>query len=344
MSKPDSPDILPVESIEDMPSIEKVMLPSRAFLLSWRTQTIPARRAALEDALEHYRAAAASDDRGWRDMALLGLISELMQLLEDLAYLAMAWDKPFTGLANYVRVTVYSDRTPTNFWGSVPKWTDERLETFAGLAGRNPDTGEIERLLDALPLRMEGLKQEHLDAMERSRAATITRLRRVLSGLSRDWTQFSRYFQAFKHGGLAISRTDVVWVDDGTESIEAAEKTHEPSIAVWLRRGEESTVHADFALPADDIAGYVAGGGRLTADLVEAFVETRLAVVDALEFNADGSVRGVRTLQVPWTIWLREQDLDSGDWKRLGLGPRIRWVEHDDGAEKNSRGAADRQA
>lgn len=330
MSGSNEDPILPIESIEGMPSLETVVLPSRAFFLSWRTQTIPARQAALEDALEHYREAAASGDRGWQDMALLGLISEVMQLLEDLAYLAMAWDKPFSGLANYVRATVYSSRTPTNFWGEVPKWTDERLEVFAGLAGTNPDTGKVERLLDALPAQTESLQREHLEVMERARAATVARLRRLLPQLTNDWKQFSRYFQGFKHGGLAISRADIVWVDDDVEDIEHAEK-HEPSVAVWMRRGEESTVTADFSSSPDQIAEYVVGSGRMAVYLLEAFIESRLAFFDAVVFNDDGSVRGLRTLQIPWTIWLREEDLDIEDWKGLGRGPRLKWVDPPEG-------------
>jgi hypothetical protein len=309
-----------------MPSLQTVVLPSRAFFLSWKTQTIPARKAALEDALEHYREAAGSDDHGWQDMALLGLISEAMQLLEDLAYLAMAWDKPFTGLANYVRATVYSSRTPTNFWGEVPKWTDERLEVFAGLAGTNPDTGKVERLLEALSVRTEGLQGEQLEVMERARVGTVARLRRLLPELAKDWNQFSRYFQGFKHGALAISRDDIVWVDDAVEDVKQAEK-HEPTVAVWMRRGEESTVTADFASSPDEIAEYVMGSGRMAAFLVEAFIESRLPVFDAVAFEDDGSIRGLRTLQIPWTIWLREEDLDPEDWKKLGRGPLLKWID-----------------
>jgi hypothetical protein len=34
------------------PSVERLMLPSRAFLLSWREQTLPTRLAAIDDAAD----------------------------------------------------------------------------------------------------------------------------------------------------------------------------------------------------------------------------------------------------------------------------------------------------
>jgi hypothetical protein len=62
-----------------MPSLEKIILPSRAMLRSWREQTLPARAAALEMSVELIDRLDADEDPGVHDMALLGVISDAMQ-------------------------------------------------------------------------------------------------------------------------------------------------------------------------------------------------------------------------------------------------------------------------
>jgi hypothetical protein len=75
---------------DEMPSLEKVILPARAFLLSWKHQTLAARPAAINDACDHAASLGAEADPGIRDMAVLTVIGEALQPLEDLAYLATA--------------------------------------------------------------------------------------------------------------------------------------------------------------------------------------------------------------------------------------------------------------
>src|SRR4051794_34211193 len=88
---------------DELPSARRILLPARAFLLSWKHQNLVARQAALEDARAHALADHASP--GAQDMALLLVIGEAMQALEDLAYLGTAWDRPYQGIATYVRAT-----------------------------------------------------------------------------------------------------------------------------------------------------------------------------------------------------------------------------------------------
>jgi hypothetical protein len=164
-----------VPTPDTFPPRASILLPSRAFLLSVREQTLPARLAAIDDAVDHFEEADTSADIGWRDMALLGVIAEAMQPFEDLAYLATAWDKPFNGLAHYVRATVYSSRTPTNFWQEAPRWADERLAVFAGLSTRDPSSGEISDVIDALGLDAQ-LSPEKRYVLAVARDATIRRL------------------------------------------------------------------------------------------------------------------------------------------------------------------------
>src|SRR5688572_3966066 len=118
------------------PSRVKVVLPSRAFLLSWREQTLPTRQAAIKDAIDHFTSLPEDAAEGTRDMAALGAIAEAMQPLEDLAYLVTSWDEPFGGVAKYVKATVYSGWTPSSFWQRVHKRDDDYLDVLAGFSAR----------------------------------------------------------------------------------------------------------------------------------------------------------------------------------------------------------------
>src|SRR3954470_21941866 len=101
---------------DDFPDPFTVLLPSRAYLMSFRDQTVPAREAALTDAAAHYRKVAATGDVGRRDMALLGLIADAMQPVEDVGYFGKAYENGFGGVPFYVTATVYEARTPNNFY------------------------------------------------------------------------------------------------------------------------------------------------------------------------------------------------------------------------------------
>jgi hypothetical protein len=123
------------------PGRDSVLLPTTAFLLSVRDQTLPARRAALDDSVDHYSTARSSDDEAWRDMALLGVVGDAL-IIEDVAALGSAFERPrFPGRPVYVSLLAYSDRTATNFYGSIKNWPDERLRVLASFNGRDPQTG-----------------------------------------------------------------------------------------------------------------------------------------------------------------------------------------------------------
>jgi hypothetical protein len=319
---------------DNMPDSFKVVLPSRAFFFSWRDQTLPARRTALEDAVAHFEELETDAEAGFRDMAVLGVIGEALQPLEDLAYLGTGWDRPYRGIATYVRATTWTRFTATNFWQEAPKWDDARLDVFAGFAGRDAETEAIIPVTDAfaeLGIAVEPDVREGLDA---ARSATIDRLRRLLRGLGKDWKQLSPYFLAYKHGGLAINRHDTAFVPDDVGELRDSTPRHKPSIAVWTRGGRKQELQADFNLSQDDLVRYVAGIGRLAIDLVDAFLDSRLVHVDTLEFDDEtGALLGIKPMQLPWTTWLREQDLDARYWKLLGRGPRITWVSEEPGSD-----------
>jgi hypothetical protein len=81
------------------PDPETYALPTRAYFRSVLEQTIPTRRIALADAIDHFRRARESDASGWVDMAFLGVIADALQVLEDLAYVGESFTvNRFNGL------------------------------------------------------------------------------------------------------------------------------------------------------------------------------------------------------------------------------------------------------
>ena len=307
-----------VPASDNMPSLEKIILPSRAMLRSWREQTLPARAAALEMSVELIDRLDADEDPGVHDMALLGVISDAMQPVEDLAYLATAWDAPFKGLAYYVRATTYSDRIPTNFWQGASRWDDDRLDVLAGFAMRNPDTDTVSDFLELTGLAV-GLDPEALRVLEKARAVSRARLRAWLEELAIAWSDFAHYFRAFKHGGLALHRADTTFLNDADDTPVS------PSIAVWSRRGSGSEVAADANRPGE-VVRYASRTGELAIETIRSFLESRLALLESVVINDDGSIAGLQELQHPWSTWLLEADLAADEWAKLGRGPRLRWV------------------
>ena len=155
----------------------RVLLPSRAYLQSFAAQNLPAREAALDDAVAHFEEVVASHDPGWRDMALLGVIAEAMQLLEDLAYIGTAYDKLLRGIANYVTATAYTDRTPNNFYSSLKNWNDSRLKVLLGLYGYHPETHEPVPLYSAPGLHQR-LEPDDVEAIEETELGQLSRISR----------------------------------------------------------------------------------------------------------------------------------------------------------------------
>lgn|GEM_PF-2287937 len=311
--------------IQSPEAARRVALPSRSFLASWRDQTLPARHAALAESRRYFEQVAESTDATVRDMALAAVIADAVQPLEDLAHLGRAWDEPFGGLAYYLRATAYSHRTATNFWGSIANWDDERIKVFAGLYGRDPETGEPGSML---PAEIETqLTAEQRTVVAVAEEATVRRLRILLPALGQDWRQFSPYYNAFKHGGLVVNREDICWVGDEVEEVTKETLTHDPSIAIWHPQKGEMVGKGDFNLTRLQVADAATRSGRLALDLLARFIESRSAIFEAVDFAPDGSVQEMRELTVPWTVWLEEGDLTEEQWNRLGRGPRIMWKE-----------------
>lgn len=288
-----------------LPDPYEVLLPGRAYLLSWREQTIPARDRALRDAEARFDAASDGSDLAFRDMALLGLIGDAMQVLEDIAYVGTAFESPIAGLPSYVTATVFSSTRTTTFYNGMHKWLDERLKVLSGLWIREPKSRRVLRLDDALEL---DLTSEDRAALEEAETATLNLLRERLIHLAQTWLSFGRYFHAHKHGGLLISRDDFTLLDDAGNRIE-------PSIAVWWRH-QDQRGHGDTNLSTEQAAHQIRRSGHLALDILRFLIDARLRPVEMLRFDDEGAVVGAE-VEAPWEFWFHDSDVSQNARDRL---------------------------
>jgi hypothetical protein len=311
-----------------MPDLQTVILPSLAVLRSWRDQTIPARREALRDSMSLYRAATDEEDRSeeYLDMVALAVISDAMQPLEDLAYFASSWTSPLNGLASYVRATTYSDRTPTNFWQKALKASDVDIDLIAGFATHDPRNGQVVSLLDLLEPVVSWTK-EQTALLEKTKIMSRPRLRATLESLGQNWLYFSPYFQAFKHGGLALSRTDTAYVTDDADETANPPQTITPAIAVWPRRTKHDGIVAEIDLTRDAMVLTAETSGNMAIEVVNRMVASRLAMTATVRVDYSGtSMTQAGSTRLLWTQWLADEDLTPEEWTQIGHGPRLNWV------------------
>src|SRR4051794_23825008 len=95
--------------------VHRNILPDRAFILSFRDLALVARRHALDDAVAYHAGLAVDASRHERDLAVVGVVGEAMQIIEDVATFGRPLMKGITGLPFYAPATVYDDRAINNF-------------------------------------------------------------------------------------------------------------------------------------------------------------------------------------------------------------------------------------
>jgi hypothetical protein len=284
-------------------AVRRDFLPTLAYLRSARDQTLPARELALTDAVDHFDEAEASADAHWRDLALLGVIGEGMQILEDLAYIGTAYTGPDPyQLPRYVSATIYSGTVPTTFYQQLKKWSDDRLLEFGGL--RVPIDGKHRSLHE---LVISGLSDDVIAAIRDAESATAGQLRHHLLSLAGTWDLFSKYFHAFKHGALVLGRDDFFIADEHGNEIDI-----EPSLSVWHRRKPEGMIHGDTNLTPRQVAQEIAGQGWLAHSIAGYLVEARLAVLLTAGFDEDGNIAEHQPGTIPWRFWVDARDLAFG--------------------------------
>jgi len=170
---------------QPMPDPQTFLLPARAYLLSMRDQNLPLRRTALDDAEAHYREAPQGTDHEKQitRIALVALVGEALQILEDLAAFGDSFTSAPEGTAFFAALTNYSPHRINNFYAQMRK-------------------RPLDYYLDLLGLRRGALRLE--DAFN----------------LAEEWRKYRPFSNAYKHGLLVANPEDVTLVDDSGAEIE----------------------------------------------------------------------------------------------------------------------------
>lgn len=277
----------------DMPDPQTFLLPSRAYILSMRDQNLPLREAALADAEEHYEDCARGG--GYLEhLALVALIGEALQIMEDLGAFANSLLAAPGGTAFFAALTNYNPRTINNFYASLKKRPDNDFLQLLGFR-----LGDI-RLEDAFVFEPE-LTDEEFAALDEAHRATARLVRRHLTTLGGEWEGYRRFHHAFKHGFLVANPADVELVEDRGRRIDG--------IVVWMRKRSAAHGFGQIEPPYKDSADYIARLGRLALDVLRYLVDTRVNVFDLVDLRADGSWSPRPPEHPPWLWWFNKNDL-----------------------------------
>jgi len=277
-----------------MPDPQTFLLPSRAFILSQRDQNLPLRRAALADAEAHY---ADIEKGGYLEhLALVALIGETLQIVEDLGALANSFFAAPQGTAFFAALTNYNSRAINNFYSSLKK---RPLEDFLQLLGFR--IGGV-RLEDALVFE-PSLTAAVLTALEEVHLATATLVRTHMVNLANDWDRYRRFHHAFKHGLIVVNPEDVSMVENRQTKIDG--------VCVWMRKRDFAYGFGQIEPPYEETMLYVVGMGRVALDVLTYLVDFRVNFFDLVDLRGDGSW-SLRPMQrVPWLWWFDKKDVSQ---------------------------------
>lgn len=284
-----------------VPDMGMFVLPGRAYLRSIVDQNLPMRRAALSDARAHFDSVEGTAFE--RRLALIGVIGDALQLVEDVAALGNSFFHSPPGIAFFAVAATYEPNEINRFYDGLHK---RPLQDFVRLAALG--IGE-DWIHDHFVLQPPLTPDEH-DAVCRAHRATAELLRRHLLHLRDQWRQFRSYFHAFKHGLVVGDPRDVTVV-------EADQVTEVDQVVVWRRKRDVPSGAAAIEPPFEPIADYVEQAARLAAELLEHLSAQRLRLFDHVEIEADGSWRPRRAQTLPWIWWFNERDLEEGDRELL---------------------------
>jgi hypothetical protein len=283
-----------------MPDMQMYVLPGRAFLLSVQEQNLAMRRAALADARAQFD---VTEGEGFKKrLALVGLIGDALQLVEDVAALSNSFFNSPQGIGFYATAASYEPNAINRFYDGLHK---RPLEDFLRLAGLRVEDVWIH---DALVLQTP-LTDEERHATERAHVATAKLLEGHLMHLRAQWWQFRRYFHAFKHGMLVADPRDVEVTDDRTEAVD--------QLVVWMRRTSVPIGFGSIDPPFEGVGRWVEQVGNLAADVTEHLVRTRLRMFDFVRVQRGGTWNAQPATAPPWVWWFHERDLVESDQQLL---------------------------
>jgi hypothetical protein len=274
---------MPDGSPHPMPDMKMFVLPGRAYLLSVQDQNLSMRRAALVDARAEFDVTEGDDFE--KRLALVGLIGDALQLVEDVAALSNSLFNSPPGVGFYATAASYEPNAINRFYDGLHK---RPLEDFLALAALCVDGFWIH---DSLVLE-HPLTHGERQATERAHVATAKLLQGHLRHLRDEWRQFRRYFHAFKHGMLVGDPRDVEVTDDRTGAVD--------QLVVWMRRKSVPIGYGSITPPFEAIADWVQQIGSLAADVTEHLTQTRLRMLDFLRLERGGTWSAQSASSAPW--------------------------------------------
>jgi hypothetical protein len=278
-----------------MPDAQTFLLPSRAYLMSLRDQNLPLRRVALADAESYFHEIAGRDTHETQ-LAVVAVIGEALQILEDVAALAGSfWESP-EGTAFFATAASYSTRAVNNFYSRLKK---RQLDEILHLLGMRYAGLRIENAFFIDPPYSE----EERGAIDEAHTATAKLVRAHLLRLANDWERYRRFFHAYKHGLLVVNPNDGGLIDDRATPVEG--------IIVWQRRQPGATGSGTIEPPYEDTVRYVGEVGRLALDILDQLTQSRLRIFDLMDLKADGTWTTRPLTTTPWLWWFRRGDVSE---------------------------------
>jgi len=287
-------DLLPIP----MPDAQTFLLPSRAYLLSMRDQNLPLRRAALDDAEAYYRATPRGSDheRQISRIALVALVGEALQILEDLAAFGDSFTSAPPGTAFFAALTNYSSYRINNFYAQMK---GRPLDYYLDLLGMR--RGPL-RLEDAFIVEPPFTDEERA-AIDEAHSATAALVRKHLVNLAEEWRKYRPFSNAYKHGLLVANPEDVTLIDDNGDEVDG--------IVVWMRRRAAALGYGHIPPPYDDMAHYLVAAGRTALDVLDHLVDSRVRIFELVDLRADGSWTLKPLKTTPWQWWFDKHDVSE---------------------------------
>ena len=303
---------------DDIGSIDEMILPSRACLMTVRDVLCEARRFGLQDAAAAARRTtrkAKDEDR--KSAAALSCLWEAVSCLELAATVAAPWVDPQLNSPSgaWVEMTRYDPGRANRFYESSHKWTDERFGVLSAHFFRHGSDGSMLEMMREFGV----VDPELLGAMEEAQEATARFLRRRFEYLAARWAEMRAYAAAFEHGLLLVPSEAGQVIDDDDQVIPHA-------MLVWETRREGSRGHIGDTV--DGAIEAAAAVGELAIDVADHVADARLQMIELLEFE-DGKVY-LTPWENPFPYWVQRGDVSPEALERLQRGMRLGWLRAQD--------------
>jgi len=296
-----------------MPDVQTFLLPAHAYLLSMRDQNLPLRRVALDDARSAYRDApqTTAHERQVARIALVALVGETLQILEDLAAYADSFSTAPEGTAFFAALTRYNAFRANNFYAQMKKRPPEYFLDLLGLR-RGPLRLEEAFVVDP------PFTDEELAAIDEAHGATAKLVGKHLTNLADEWRKYRPFANTYKHGLLVANPEDVTLLNDDGAEVDG--------IVVWQRRRPGAEGYGHISPPFKEMADYLADVAKVALDVLDHLVDSRLRIFELIDLRADGSWKLKPLTTTPWQWWFDKNDLSEPSRALLSARFRIEFA------------------